>query len=82
MARRKYPTLEEVFMEAGLIPEWIERGRAQGMIQGMECGRVQGMEQGLEQVARNALAQGVSPELVHTITGLDIEAINSIQLSQ
>jgi hypothetical protein len=39
------------------------------------------VEEFKEEVARNALAQGVSPELVHTITGLDIEAINSMQLS-
>jgi predicted transposase/invertase (TIGR01784 family) len=53
--------------------------------EGLEVGREEGMEKGMEaereQVARNALAQGVSPELIHTITGLDIEAINSIQLS-
>jgi hypothetical protein len=46
-----------------------------------EEGREEGLEKGLEKVARNALAQGVSPELIRTITGLDIEAINSIRLS-
>jgi predicted transposase/invertase (TIGR01784 family) len=49
--------------------------------EGIEEGMEKGMEAEREQVARNALAQGVSPELIHTITGLDIEAINSIQLS-
>jgi predicted transposase YdaD len=26
-----YPTIEEVLTEAGYLPEWLERGRAQGM---------------------------------------------------
>jgi hypothetical protein len=30
MAKRKRETFEEVFTRAGLIPEWIERGREQG----------------------------------------------------
>jgi len=34
MAKRKQKTFEEVFTEAGLIPEWIERGRVQGLEQG------------------------------------------------
>jgi len=39
MARRKRETFEEVFTRAGLIPEWIERGRVQGREQGLEQGK-------------------------------------------
>ena len=35
----------------------------------------EGREEGREEIARNALAQGISPELVRTITGLDIQTI-------
>jgi len=70
IARRKRRTFEEVFTEAGLIPEWIERGRVQGL--------EQGMEKGLETAARNALAEGASIEFVNKITGLDIEMIKQL----
>jgi predicted transposase YdaD len=64
------PTLEEALTEVGLIPEWIERGREQGL--------EQGREQGLETAARNALAQGASLDFVQKITGLDIETIKQL----
>ena len=42
-----------------------------------EEGLEEGREESLEEVARNALAQGVSFELVQKITGLDIQTIAS-----
>ena len=39
----------------------------------------EGMEEGIEKVARNALATGLSPEVIRTITGLDIETIETLQ---
>jgi len=39
MARKKEKTLEEVFTEAGFIPEWTERARVQGLEQGLEQGK-------------------------------------------
>jgi hypothetical protein len=69
MARSKLPTLEEVLTEAGLIPEWIERGR------------VQGLEQGLEVAARNAIVKGLPIDVIHDITGLDIETIKQLAIN-
>jgi hypothetical protein len=69
-----------------LLTEWnmddalavrFEEGMEEGMKRGMERGREEGMERGRETVARNALASGLSPELICTITGLDLETINS-----
>jgi len=57
------PTFEEVFTKAGLIPEWIESGRIQGM----------------ETAVRNALAKGLPVNLIHNITGLDPEIIKKIK---
>jgi len=72
MAKRKRsPTFEEVFTEAGIIPEWMERGRVQGLEQGLEQGR--------EEVARNALAEGIPIELIMKISGFDEEALKQIQ---
>jgi len=73
MAKRRRPTFEEVFTEAGIIPEWIERGRTQGL--------EQGREQGLETAARNAMIKGLPVDVIHDITGLDIEAINQLAMS-
>jgi hypothetical protein len=42
---------------------------------GMEDGR----EDEREEIAKNALAKGLSPELICTITGLDMETIKSLE---
>jgi len=64
-AKKRESTFEEVFTKAGLIPEWIERGRVQGM----------------ETVARNALAKGLPFDVIHDITGLSIKKINKLAMS-
>ena len=51
----------------------------EGMKKGREEGIALGHEQGRMETARNALARGVSPELIRDITGLDIEDISKIQ---
>jgi hypothetical protein len=75
MAKKRRETLEEVFTEAGLIPEWLERGR----VQGLEQGRVQGLEKGLEKgkeiIARNMLRMGMSVEEISQAVELPVEKI-------
>jgi predicted transposase/invertase (TIGR01784 family) len=73
MARR--PTFEEVFTEAGLIPEWMERGRKQGREEGKE----QGLEKGKEIIARNLLKMGMSVEEIAQATELPVKKIRSFQ---
>ena len=63
-AKKRRPTFEEVFTKAGLIPEWIERGRVQA----------------LEVVARNALAKGLPIDMIHDITGLGINKIKKLAI--
>ena len=55
--------------------EGMEAGREEGREEGME----KGVEKGVETVARNALAQGLSIEVIQTITGLDRDAIIRIE---
>jgi len=86
---KKRETLEEVLTEMGFIPEWMERGRVQGVeqgrvqgieqgrVQGIEQGRVQGIEQGVEKTARNLLARNMPIEEVAQVTELPIEKIRS-----
>ena len=71
-----------------LMTEWnwddalavrYEEGREEGMEAGMEVGMEKGREEGMETVARNALAQGLSIDVIQTITGLDRDAIIRIE---
>jgi hypothetical protein len=63
-------TFEEVFTEAGIIPQWIERGIEQGIEQGKE-------EQALA-IARNLLAKGWTVEEVAGTTELPVEKGRSL----
>jgi predicted transposase YdaD len=58
-------TIEKVFEEVGWVAKWEAKGEAKGR----------------EETARNALAQGLSIEIVQKITGLDMETIKSLQVS-
>ena len=71
-----------------LITEWkmedalavrYEEGMEDGMEKGMEKGIEKGREKGREDIARNALAKSIPVELIHDITGLDIETIKTLQ---
>ena len=58
-----------------LYAEWNqEEALAVRYEEGWEKGR----EEGIEKTARNALAKGLSPELIHSITGLDLETIKGL----
>ena len=75
------PALIEVLEETGYLATWKAKAEARGEAKGLEKGIEEGMEKGREAVARNALAQGFSPETVHDITGLDLEIIKGLQSS-
>jgi len=65
MAKKRKETFEEVFTEAGLIPEWMERGRVQGV----------------ERTIRNMLARSMPIEDIAQITELPIEKIRTLALA-
>ena len=67
MRKKARRSFEEVFTEAGIIPEWIEQGREQGI--------EQGREQEKEEVARNLLAMNMPVELIAQAVNLPIEKI-------
>lgn len=76
-------------MQQGM-EQGMQQGMEQGIQQGMEQGMQQGMEQGVKQgevigkkeqaiqIARNALANGLSVELVATLTGLSEDEIRTL----
>jgi hypothetical protein len=64
MARK--PTFEEVFTKAGIIPEWLERGRKQGR------------EEGKEIIARNLMRRGMSVEEIAQVAELPVEKIRAL----
>ncbi|MDR0442617.1 MAG: hypothetical protein LBH44_04325, partial [Treponema sp.] len=51
----------------------------EGFEDGMERGMEKGWEEGKEAVARNALAEGVSIDMIQKITGLNMETIKNLQ---
>jgi predicted transposase YdaD len=59
--------------------EGREEGRVEGREEGREEGRVEGRKEGrvegLIEIARTALAEGASVEVVRKITGLDPETL-------
>jgi hypothetical protein len=59
-------TFEEVYTKAGIIPEWMERGREEGK------------EQGREITARNLLSMGMSVEEIARATELPVEKVRSL----
>ena len=68
-----------------LANEWdmetaLEVSREEGFERGVGVGIEKGMEKGVETVAVNALAEGLSLEQVHRITGLDTETINGLRV--
>jgi hypothetical protein len=63
-------TFEEVFTEAGIIPQWIERGIEQGIERGEEKKALA--------IARNLLAKGWAVEDVADTIDLPLEKVRSL----
>ena len=72
---RRLPSWEEMVVETGLAALWMEEGRNSGRLEG----RFEGKAEGRRETARTALAKGYTPEIVHDITGLDMETIRTLQ---
>ena len=68
------------------LKQGLQEGRKEGLQQGIQEGRQQGLQQGLQQgqqqskleIARNALAMGLSVEQITQLTGLTKEEIEKI----
>jgi len=72
-------TFDKVIEESGLAAKWRAEGRDEGRNEGRIEGRTKGLTEGRIEVARNALAQGASPDFIQKITGLDIQTITGIK---
>jgi predicted transposase/invertase (TIGR01784 family) len=70
---KKSMGLEEILMEEGILPQWIEKGRREGREEGWKKGR----EENRIETAKNALAEGATVEFVSRITGLDPATVKS-----
>jgi hypothetical protein len=73
-----YPTMEEVLTEAGYLPEWLERGRAQGMEAGIQVGIEQGMEARELEIAQKMKNAGRPFSEIAEFTGLTAETIERL----
>jgi predicted transposase YdaD len=65
---------KQAWYEEGL-EDGLEKGREEGLEKGREAGR----ENEKLEIARTALGKGIPLELVHEITGLDIETLKSLK---
>jgi len=54
-------------------------GREEGLAEGIEKGHAQGIAEDKLEVAKKALAKGLSVEIIHDITELDIETIQHLK---
>jgi len=64
--------------EEGLV-EGREEGRAEGRVEGRAEGHEEGRADEKLNIARNALAKGLAPEIVRDITGLSLDEIEKLQ---
>jgi predicted transposase/invertase (TIGR01784 family) len=46
---------------------------------GMEKGREEGREEGKLEVARNLLAEGISPDIISRTSGISLEEVQNLQ---
>ena len=60
------------------VIESFQEGQEEAWAKGLTEGRAEGRTEGQIEIARNALAKGIAPELIHDITGLDMETIQSL----
>jgi predicted transposase YdaD len=62
-----------------LFGEWkLEEALVVEREEGLEEGMAKGLAKGRAEIARNALARGVSVEFISEITGLSAEAIHNL----
>jgi len=69
--------LEKIFEEVGWIAKWEARGEARGIAAGEKKGR----QEGIYEIARNALVKGLPIDVIHDITGLDIETLEQLAMN-
>jgi len=60
--------LEQIFEEVGWIAKWEARGEEKGR------------QEGIYEIARNALGKGLPIDVIHDITGLDIETLEQLAI--
>ena len=83
--RRDLSFLEQLDRQAELdfahdegLEQGLEQGLAQGLEQGLEQGMAQGRFQAQKETALKMLSNGLSPELIAEVTGLDPETIKDL----
>jgi len=68
--RKRKKTFEEVFTEAGIIPEWIARGKAEGKAEG---------EAKLNDVVMNLLAMKMNVEMIAQVVQMPVKKVFALK---
>jgi len=77
LSEKKY-ILDTQSMKVDARREGLREGREEGLHEGKQVGR----KESCEEIARNALAEGATPEFVQKITGLDLETIKQLAINK
>jgi hypothetical protein len=70
--------VDDVRMETGILPKWINLGREEGYIKGREEGWAKGREEERQRGARKLKQIGVSPDIIAAGFGLSFEVIEKL----
>ncbi|OUL21354.1 Rpn family recombination-promoting nuclease/putative transposase [Nostoc sp. 106C] len=70
--------MRESVIYQSIINEALEEGRVEGRAEGRE----EGIQEKAQQIAINLLAEGMSPEVVAKVTGLTLEQVEKLQLTE
>ena len=84
--RRDIASIKKFAVKEGREEGWVE-GREDGLVEGLEKGRVEGLEKGLAKgrkeerfaMARNAIQQNLSDDLIVALTGLSRKTVRSLR---
>ena len=71
--KKRKQTLEEVFTEAGLIPEWIARGKAEGIALGEARGEAK-----INEVVKNLHAMKMPIEMIARAVQMPVKKVNAL----
>lgn len=86
--KRSFKKAIEIAMEQGILTEYLNRKSRE--VINMLCAKYdykmdiavkkeEAYQEKTEEIAKNAIAQGLSPEMVHKITGLSSEQVAELQ---
>jgi len=73
--RKRKQTFEEVFTEAGIIPEWIARGKAEGIAEERALGEAK-----LNDVVKNLFAMDMPLKTIAQVVKMPVKKVRALAI--